>query len=72
MVPLGAQVRLPPPPPQGTQTRSHSHPRIDAQKRVLTPAGGAQGSSDPKAHAGTRGEAAGSSASLFFLSILYE
>lgn len=34
--------------PQGTQTYSHSHVRIDAQRRVLTPAGGAQRSSDPK------------------------
>lgn len=36
------------PSPQSTQTCSHSHVSTDAQGRVLTPAGGAQGSSDPK------------------------
>lgn len=36
------------PSPQGTQTCSHSHVSIDAQRRELTPAEGAQGSLDPK------------------------
>lgn len=36
------------PSPQGTQTCSHSHVGTNAQRRVLTPAGGAQGSSDLK------------------------
>lgn len=46
IVPLGTQVRLPPSPP-----RAHRrvHTPTYAQRRVLTPEGGAQGSSDPKA-----------------------
>lgn len=60
------------PSPQGTQTCSHSHVGTNAQRRVLTPAGRSSGLLRPKAHAGTGREAARSSASLFFPSVLHE